>query len=73
MNIHGILSMTVTPEGVVSLWDDMSKALKGKEEHDVAFQLSLTAAQMRVVARAESVAKQKKLGAPKNVDTGQRT
>jgi len=59
MNIYGILSMTVTPKGVVSLWDDMATALKGKEPHDVAFQLSLTAAQIRVVARAETVAKEK--------------
>lgn len=72
MNIHGILSMTISPEGVVSLWDDMNTALKGKEEYDVAFQLSLTAAQMRVVARAESVAKQKKLGIRKSMDTAQR-
>jgi hypothetical protein len=71
MNIYGILSMTITPAGVVSLWDDMNAALRGKEEHDVAFQLSLTAAQIRVVARAESVAKQKRLDAPKKMDTAQ--
>ena len=54
---HGIVSLTVNGDGRLSLWDSPAVALKGKEEEEVAVALTLTASQIRILIRAEVLAR----------------
>jgi hypothetical protein len=59
MNSNGILHLTVNSKGDVALWPTPQEAIKSKGPHDVMMQISLTAPQMRMVLRAEALAKSK--------------
>jgi hypothetical protein len=61
MNVHGILHLTVNADGRLSLWDSPDAALRGKETDEINVQVSLTADQMRLVLRAQALARSRKL------------
>jgi hypothetical protein len=59
MNSSGIIHITVNGHGRIRTWDTPATALSGKEPDEVVVQLSLTAPQMRVILRAEQLAREK--------------
>jgi hypothetical protein len=60
VNINGILHLTVNADGRLTLWDTPTAALKSRETDEINVQLSLTAEQMRLVLRAEHLARERK-------------
>lgn len=61
MNSNGILTLSVNPNGQLSLWNSTREALAGKGEHDVIVAISLTRPQMLDLLRAERLSISKKI------------
>lgn len=60
MNINGILHMTITPEGSLSVWETPADARANRGSSDEVVQIALTQYQMRSLLKAQQMAKTKR-------------
>jgi hypothetical protein len=54
-----VLHLTVDENGLVSLWDDYDRAIRGKQKSEVYCQMVLTLSQTERLKQAQKEAKQK--------------
>ena len=59
MNVNGILHLTVDRHGHLRVWETAAEAVDNKEFHEVMVQISLNAAQIRLILKAEQMARER--------------